>query len=561
MTRPKRVLETGQRLAVFPVWKEKCLCLIPVVVILLSVLPLVSFLLPSTTDLLTESYEPGKTIRFFATHGTAIHKWGPVPNFLFGPIYGVYFLFLKLRGNLVRFDSHFPYGFRDPSQQIGAMILGARIGVLLIGLAAVYILARCLQKAVQEPFSPCFSVMLCASTSILLLESFVDTKPDGLMTSLLMIALGAYAIIVLRGPTPARALVLSGFWVASLSAKELTGATLGLPFLVLFVQTAMAWRQGNKQAGKCLLGLLAVIPFYLLFNVIYAPAAWWGRMTYVFGPLKDPAIWANVSQTEASYLLDILQAVISALGVGGILAFAMTIFGSFRFPSMKLLLLWLPFVSHLCLTAFSAGYMPAYFMLPLGPCLALPSAFVLAQFLQSRRKAPEHLPSLAVCTALICLWSGCSATVLFRDTHRETLERKWAVANVQANESISVATLVATKNDATALATSGVQVDRRPLFQLIQAPMAARPTFLLVPADVANWIQGIRLRPARAALLWQLTGFDYRQLGSLEQLGYRRVTNATPDLPVWCMPFLVAGSGRYLRTTLLVYRLQEPVAK
>ena len=95
---------------------------------------------------------------------------------------------------------------------------------------------------------------------------------------------------------------------------------------------------------------------------------------------------------------------------------------------------------------------------------------------------------------------------------------------------------------------------------MIQAPMAARPTFLLVPVEVANWIQGIRLRPARAALLWQLTGFDYRQLGSFEQLGYRRVANATPDLPAWCMPFLV-GSGRYLRTTLLVYRLEEPAAK
>jgi hypothetical protein len=561
MTKPRRVLQTGQRLATFPVWKEKCLCLIPAVVILSSVLPVVSFLLPSTADLLTESYEPGKTIRFFATHGTAIHKWGPVPNFLFGPIYGVYLLFLKLRGDPVRFDSHFPYGFSDPSQQIGAMILGARIAVLLIGLAAVYILARSLQEAVQEPFAPYFSVMLCTSTSILILESFVDTKPDGLMTSLLIIALGAYAIIVLRGLTPTRALVLSGFWIASLSSKELTGATLALPFLVLLVQTATAWKQGNKQAGKSLLGLFAVIPFYLLFNVIYAPAAWWGRMTYVFGPLKDPAIWANVSQTEASYLLDIIQAVISALGVGGIFALAITIVGSFRFPSLKLLMLWLPFVSHLSLTVFSAGYMPGYFMLPLGPCLALPSSYVLAQLLHNRRRAPEHLPSLAVCTALICLWSGCSATVLFRDTHRETLERKWAVANVKPNESISVATLVATKNDATTLSTIGFQVDRRPIFQLIQAPMAARPTFLLVPVEVANWIQGIRLRPARAALLWQLTGFDYRQLGSFEQLGYRRVANATPDLPAWCMPFLVAGSGRYLRTTLLVYRLEEPAAK
>jgi hypothetical protein len=555
------VREIGQELVASPVWKEKCLCLIPGVVILFSVLPLVSFLLPSTADLLTESYEPGKTIRFFATHGTAIHKWGPVPNLLFGPIYGVCLFLMKLRGDLVRFDSHFPYGLNDPAQQIGAMILVARIGILLIGVAAVYIFVRSLQLAIQEPFAPCLSVILSASTSILLLESFVDTKPDGLMTSLLIIALGAYAIIVLRGITPTRAFGLSGFWVASLSSKELTGATLALPFLLLLVQTATAWKRGNKQAGKCLLGLFAVIPFYLLFNVIYAPAAWWGRMTYVFGPLKDPSIWANVSQTEASYLLDTLQAVISALGMGGILAFAITMVGSVRFPSLKLLVLWLPFISHLLLTAFSAGYMPAYFMLPLGPCLALPCSYVLAQFLNNRRKAPGHLPSLVFGTALICLWSGCSATVLFRDTHRETLARKWAVANVQPNETISVATLVATKSDATTLSTFGFQVDRRPLFQLIQTPIAARPTFLLVPVDVANWIQGIRFRPARALILWQLTGFDYRRLGSLEQLGYRRVANATPDLPAWCMPFLVAGSGRYLRTTLLAYRLQVPVAK
>jgi hypothetical protein len=438
------------------------------------------------------------------------------------------------------------------------MILCARIVGLLVGVTAVYILTRSLQTSLQNAIAPFFSVMLCTTTSILLLESFIDTKPDGLMVGLLMVALGAYALVVLLGITLARVLALSGFWVASLSCKELTGATMALPFLLWLVQAATMWKRRQKQAKYLLIGILSAVPFYLLFNVLYAPHAWLGRMAYVFGPLKDPAIWANASQTEASYIRDTLQGIASALGIGGILAFVLTVLGSFRYPSSKLFLLWLPFVSHLLLTTLSAGYMPAYFMLPLGAALTLPSSYVFAQILQGQHKqhnVVRWILPLAGCTVLICLWSGCSATVLFRDTHRESLEQRWAAANVPSGETISVVTLVPTSTEATTLANSGFRVDKRPLFQLMEAPIAERPNFLLIPNDVQNWILGIRQRPARAAILWRLTGFDYRRFSSFEDLGYRRIADAAPELPAWCVPLLVAGGSRYLQTRLMVYRL------
>jgi hypothetical protein len=446
----------------------------------------------------------------------------------------------------------------DPLAEIGSMILCARIVGLLVGVTAVYILTRSLQTSLQNAIAPFFSVMLCTTTSILLLESFIDTKPDGLMVGLLMVALGQYALLVLRGFTLTRALALSGFWVASLSCKELSGATMALPVLFLLVQAATMWKRQQKQAKYLLIGILSAVPFYLLFNVVYAPHAWLGRMAYVLGPLKDPAIWANASQTDASYMRDTVQAIASALGIGGVLALVLTVLGSFRYPSPKLFLLWLPFVSHLLLTTLSAGYMPAYFMLPLGAALTLPSSYVFTQILQGQREqhdATRRILALAACTVLICLWSGCSATVLFRETHREALEQRWASANVPSSETISVVTLVPTSTEATTLANSGFRVDKRPLFQLMEGPIAERPNFLLLPNDVQNWIQGIRQRPARAALLWRLTGFDYRRFRSFEDLGYRRIADAAPELPAWCVPLLVAGGSRYLQTRLMVYRL------
>jgi hypothetical protein len=122
------------------------LALVPVAVVFAACLMLLWFMLPAAHDILTESYEPTKTLRFFYTHGHAQHKWGPMTGFVFAPVYSVLLLFYHLTGQLGRISSVYPFGFADPVHDLGALILAGRLTTLLCALAGVYYLTRTLQR-------------------------------------------------------------------------------------------------------------------------------------------------------------------------------------------------------------------------------------------------------------------------------------------------------------------------------------------------------------------------------------------------------------------------------
>ncbi|HEY9128114.1 MAG TPA: hypothetical protein VIM62_13355 [Acidobacteriaceae bacterium] len=535
------------------------LAALPSLVVLLSLLQQLVFLLPDIRDGLTESYEPVKTLRFIYTHGQAVHKWGPFPSFLFAPVYAILLGFAKLTHHLGKLSAEYPYGFDDPIRQFGQMILAARATVLLVAILSIFYLCRTLQRALNNTLAPVFALLLALTTSLVFLEPLADTKPDGMMVSLLICALANFAAIVLEGFTFRSALGLAFFYVASLSCKELTSTTLMLPYLGLVVSLLLQSRDNkpefSRQLKLLLLSVLAVPVFYLLINVIYAPHAWHDRIAYVFGPLKDPAAWAAPGQTRLSYLRDAGYAILAALGWGGVLLFFITLYGTLRRPSRALVLLWLPFVGHIAFTIYLGGYMPTYFMIPLGPALAVPAAYVLAQMLRPARVS--RLQPAAIALAAICLFFGFSAIRLFCDSHSSRLVTRASTEDVPPGATYNIIGLWSSSHTDPLAEPGSRTLDRRPLYQLLQAPSSQLPEYALIPIDTELWTLEMRQRPARAAILKADTNFDYSAFSGFEALGYHLDATVQPKLPFWLMPALITGSHAYTDAGVHVYRLNK----
>ena len=543
---------------------RKWIAALPVLVIFLSLLQILPFLLPDIGDNLTESYEPVKTLRFIYTHGAAVHKWGPFPSLIFAPVYAVMLLISKLGHHLTNLSKQYPYGFDDPVIQMGHMLLAARITVLIVGLLSIYYLCRSLQRALRDDFAPPIALLLCLTTSLVFLEPLADTKPDGMMVSLLICALANYVSIVLEGITAGSAIRLAFFYVASLSCKELTSTTMMLPYLGLAVAALTTWRsnptEGKRPVRLLLLSAISIPVFYLLINVIYAPHAWRERIAFVFGPLKDPAAWAEPGQTKLTYLRDTGIAIFASLGWGGILMLLVALAGSVRYPSWKLLLLWLPFLGHVVCTTLLGGYMPTYFMLPLGPALALPAAFVLAQMLKPLYLQSGTSRRLIVATAVLslcCVYLSISAMTIFRDTHGIELMSRAMIEQVPPGATVDPIRVWSTSRSGITPGPDGRQVDHRPLFAIMQVPEQNRPTYALISTDTEAWAKEIKDRPARAALLLADTNFDYSSFQNFEALGYTRTAVTKAALPAWVAPALIADSQAYTLEGVDVYRLKS----
>ena len=536
------------------------LSLLPIVVLLAASLMLLHFLLPSAHDTLTESYEPTKTLRFFYTYGRQVHKWGPMPAFVYAPIYAALLTFYRITGHLGQVSSRYPFGLDDPARALGRMIFSARLITLLGALSGTYYLTRTLQRRLKSGAAPVLAVLLSLSTSVVFLQPLTDSKPDGLMIAFLLFALANYAAIVLDGWTRARAIGLAFFFVASISCKELTSVTFAVPYLALMALSIARIRhdpvEGRRELRLAAASCLSALLFYLVINVLYAPHSWWARMTFVFGPLKDPSIWAAANQTQAGYLLQSLLAIQAGLGWSGLLLLVIALAGTAAQPSLRLLLLWLPFLSHAVFTVATAGYMPAYFMLPLGPALCLPASLVLSRLIERWEIGERPLAAATVALTLGCAWIAFCSTGLFRFTHVNSMLQSAFDQKIPPGTTVNIVGLLHADLEFPATLPRGASIDPRPLSEIMSAPPGDRPDYLLVPTDLRTWAKEIRYRPARAAMLKKQTGFDYSSFTGFEPLGYSLVETVGPRLPAWCRPSMVAGSGEYVEKRLLIYRLR-----
>src|SRR5687768_16430283 len=95
---------------------------IPLLVLVLLAAPNVTFLLPATQDYLGEIYQPIQALKFFKTRGQEFHKYGPAPNFILAPGYGVTLAYWKVTGSFDKPSGDSPYGFARPIEQMGFLI-------------------------------------------------------------------------------------------------------------------------------------------------------------------------------------------------------------------------------------------------------------------------------------------------------------------------------------------------------------------------------------------------------------------------------------------------------
>src|SRR5262249_52380845 len=97
---------------------------------------LLLFLFPNTYDTIDESFEPLKTLKFVHSWGRSFHKWGPMPNLVYAPLYAPFVGYWFWTGELRSPSTDFPYGLQHPFEQEGTLIVVARLAGLLIALAA-----------------------------------------------------------------------------------------------------------------------------------------------------------------------------------------------------------------------------------------------------------------------------------------------------------------------------------------------------------------------------------------------------------------------------------------
>ncbi len=536
---------------------------VPGLALLVAVAPCVTFLLPNTCDAINESYEPVKTLKFIYSRGQAVHKWGPLPNLIYAPLYSVPLGYWKLTGQIGPVSSTYPYGLTRPHEQLGTLILLGRLTVLLAGLGAIALLALELERACHAPWVILVVLTILAATAPETVIALANTKPDGLMLAFATAALAIYLRIVTEGLTLRRGVWLSVLAVCSLSCKELTAVLFVFPYLGLAIDgwvhlrnDRAAWSRFRRDyAGTVAAGVAA----YLVLNVVYAPGAWVERMRIVFGPLKDPAIWAPPDLTTSAYLSDALRGILDALGYAGTALLVLAVITTIVLRPPRIGLLWLPAGSHLVLTVLTAGYLPAYFFLPLAVAVSLPATLVgaeLVRHLASPGRKTLALVGKAATLGLVLLavWAGLSQSLLYLAANSHAMLERYVSLHVRRSEVVYPVVLWPRLPGSSRLSYLGHQVEDRPLFAIMEAAPGERPHWLFLDKEAQVYLAEFKQRPARAAMWQEDTGFDYRKFDDPESLGYRLVDVVRPEVPAFCVPAFVPGRQLLLGRQLLVYR-------
>jgi hypothetical protein len=509
---------------------------IPCLLIVLYAAPLVFYRVPSNLDTLDESFEPLKTLKFIQSKGKAFHKWGPMPVFVYAPVYAPSMAYWYLTGDLARPSGDYPYGFARPHEQQGFLIVLARLAGLAIGLVTTAYLGWALARLTGAPAAAGLALVFCMATSPEVVFKFVSSKPDGLMLAFLAGAMAVYARIVSDGLTRGRGVALSLLAVFSISCKELTAPAFVLPYLGIAVS---GWLRARTQPepearrrflANFMLMIVAGLAAYFAINVVYAPSTWQARMReWLQGPGKDPAVWARPGYTTLEYLLDVPRGLLYNFDAGGVAVLALATLVTLIAPVRHRLSLWLPSVSFLVFVVLTAGYMPQYFLGPLNVTATLPVAAGLA-YLGARLSGPARgVLGVALALALAFnLWGGNAAWARAYTTFPWTSER-YCLGSVDKNDLVFLGNLWVRQNGFDRLSYLGFNVDDRPLGALMARP-DRMPDVVLATREELIWLDDFKKSSARNAMM-TLAGYSYDQFPGYEGLGYRLIETVRPRLP------------------------------
>ncbi|HXJ84535.1 MAG TPA: hypothetical protein VMS64_38330 [Candidatus Methylomirabilis sp.] len=506
--------------------------------IILYGVPLVFHQLPNNFDTLSESFEPIKTLKFAHSKGRAFHKWGPMPSFIYAPLYAPLMAYWSLHGDLRQISTTYPYGFRRPFEQQGALIALARSAGVLIAVVCIGLYGRALTRMTGSRLAVFLALLLCVTTSPRLVFDFVSTKPDGLMLAFLAGSMAVYTDVIGRGLTRRRGFLLSLLAVASMSCKELTAA-LYLPLYAgLGLWGAARPVRERDERRRFLIDYVFTIGVgviaYLLINVVYAPATWRLRVAeWLLGPGKDPAVWAPPNYSTPAYLRDALADVLGNLGIGGVAIVAITLLITLVAPVRNRLLLWVPAAGFAMIVIVSAGYLPDYFFSPLNVAVALPVAVALAYAGAAwapRASSAVRGAALAF-VSVLCLINAWTATSVWARASLSvpSLVERYCRLHVSPRELIHTANLWVRQPGAHRLSYLGFDVDDRPLGEIMAHP-PRMPDVILISRPSLAWLEDFKLRPARDAMMGA-TGYRYKDFPGFGALGYRIVAVVEPRVP------------------------------
>jgi len=513
----------------------------PCLLVAVFAAPSIPYLLPSYYCHLGESYQPLRALRFFHSLGADYHKYGPMPNFLLAPGYGVSMAYWWLTGSFAHPSGDFPYGFVHPLQQLSFLIFQGRVLFLLLFLGLCAVMMTLLRSATTNRAAIALAFLVGVGTNYGALQFAAMTRPDGPMYAFLGASLGLYARILYDGPTLRRGVWLSLLAVFAISTKEIAGPVYVLPYLGLGWRIVEEYRREPARRAELLrisvYTLGTGVGAYLLLNVVYAPATWWLRMTHWLGGSgADSAVWGGVGSgdvSRAGFALELAQSFLNTLGPGGSV---LTLLGLgallARRPANTGMLL-LPFASTLLLALIPMGYVSDNFTTVATVCLVPPLAVGFAELFAWARAGQGARPLGAVVALALAVNLGWATFtwvrldgLFWRVTERELAEHPPGDATISAPD---VHPEVPGKSR---LASLGYHVDYRSLQEIIDAPPDERPDRIYLSSGMNGFIEDAMHQPARAAMLRE-EGLDVSRWQGIASLGYELVRTVRTDTPRW----------------------------
>ncbi len=471
--------------------------LLPCAAILAYALPIIGALLPNNFDELDESYEPVNTLALLVGSNPSGSHWGPMPSFLYAPVYAPFLYTWHRQGDFHRTSGGYPYGFRRPFEQQGMLILLARLTGLGIGLLATGYYGIALIRASGSRLAAVIALTVCIATGPDIVYKFVSTKPDGLMLAFLAVSMAAYAAIVTEGLTFGRGALLGVSAAASVSCKEGTVPAYVAIFLWIALWALRNYPGGARRRffGRYAATLAVGIGAYAVIDVVYAPAAWWAHIRYWTGSATAAAIWAPASYPLPAYFADVVRGLLYNLGPGGCASVVAALFVSIVWRPKGILPAWIATFGYLVLWVLTVRYTGRNFMAPVNILVAFPVALAFAQAQRSLSLfAPLYIRRFAIAaTVLLCavsLWAGNMAWVCL-DQLPPVLEERYSAGQITKTESIHLANMWTRLPGSSRLSNLGFRVDDRPLGALLHRP-ADFPDVILIDGAEKTWLRGFK---------------------------------------------------------------------
>jgi hypothetical protein len=535
--------------------------LIPALVLLALCARSVTFMLPACQDYMDEIYQPLQALKFFATHGQAFNKYGPMPNFILAPGYGVSLAYWKLAGTFGHPSDNFPYGFSHPFEQIGILIAESRVIFLLLGVICYGYLAHTLRLVTQSRWSILLAMLLCLATNFPLLHSLPTARPDSPMMAFSALALAMYIRILYLGLTLRRGIATALLVVFAASSKELAATMFVLPFLGLaFMQSEadpglVGFRRTKILAITAIVGVIA----YALLNIVYAPTTWLHRMEFwIAGPGIDSRVWGGSAR---DLVRGAMEAMADNLGPAGTIVAATALVAAVARRRKRLVLLTLPLISVVLLGVSQILYAGDRFYTIVALAMTPLVAIGLTNLFERLRLAPARVAlNCALCLAVaVNLWFASFSWIYLHGVFDYQAERD-VIANAEKDQKVFLLATFPRNRGSSRLERLGYHEEWRPIQDLIDHPTNL-PQRIYATSGLIQFLNQARSAPARAAMMEHESGFDARDWHGLESLGYHVQEKLVPKTPSWfCFNWMPAvEQWKQLKTVIVYDRTPEPL--